>query len=212
VRGVRSRRASGGRQRRAPRRRILDGPCPHGSDTAAAAAMRRSAHASGIAVLRPRSDGGADPAMVECRGHSLRIGGRSVKALMLVGTLLVGVSVASAAPYDGSEPMKCTIEAVFVCQDAAMCVRGTAQNGQPSDRRHGRRRQGPHQRFCLRPDRAHHLVRPRRRAADDPTARKSRPSVKRGASRSRRRRARCRVRCCHRSADSSCSAPARRPE
>jgi len=50
-----------------------------------------------------------------------------VKALMLVGTLLVGVSVASAAPYDGSEPMRCTIEAVFVCQDAAMCVRGTAQ-------------------------------------------------------------------------------------
>ncbi len=50
-----------------------------------------------------------------------------MKALMLVGTLLVGVSVASAAPYDGSEPMKCTIEAVFVCQDAAMCVRGTAQ-------------------------------------------------------------------------------------
>jgi hypothetical protein len=46
---------------------------------------------------------------------------------MLVGTLLVGASVAyAAAPYDGSTPMKCTIETVFVCHEAAMCTRGTA--------------------------------------------------------------------------------------
>jgi hypothetical protein len=51
-----------------------------------------------------------------------------VKALMLVTTLVGSACVASAAaPYDGSAPMKCTIEAVFVCQEAALCTRGTAQ-------------------------------------------------------------------------------------
>jgi hypothetical protein len=51
-----------------------------------------------------------------------------VKALMLVVTLLGSACVASAAPlYDGSAPMKCTIETVFVCHEAAMCTRGTAQ-------------------------------------------------------------------------------------
>jgi len=47
---------------------------------------------------------------------------------MLVTTLVGSACVASAAaPYDGSAPMKCTIEAVFVCQEAALCTRGTAQ-------------------------------------------------------------------------------------
>lgn len=51
-----------------------------------------------------------------------------MKVLVLVATLLTTASLASAAaPLDGSAPIKCTIEAVFVCQDAAMCTRGTAQ-------------------------------------------------------------------------------------
>ncbi len=51
-----------------------------------------------------------------------------MKALALAATLLAVPSVAGAAgPYDGSMPMKCTIEAVFDCVEAAMCVRGTAQ-------------------------------------------------------------------------------------
>ena len=51
-----------------------------------------------------------------------------MKAWVLIATLLASPCVASAAaPYDGSTPMKCTIEAVFVCQEAAMCTRGTAQ-------------------------------------------------------------------------------------
>ena len=51
-----------------------------------------------------------------------------MKTLVLVATLLVSSCVASAAaPYDGSTPMTCTIEAVFVCPEAALCTRGTAQ-------------------------------------------------------------------------------------
>jgi len=51
-----------------------------------------------------------------------------MKALVLVAALLASPCAASAAaPYDGSTPMKCTIEAVFVCHEAAMCTRGTAQ-------------------------------------------------------------------------------------
>src|SRR5205814_6731579 len=60
--------------------------------------------------------------------NAFSAGGLSVRALMLVGILLVGASVADAAAlYDGSVPMKCTIETVFVCHEAAMCTRGTAQ-------------------------------------------------------------------------------------
>src|SRR5262249_54301871 len=51
-----------------------------------------------------------------------------MKALVLAATLLTSAPLASAAPtLDGSAPMKCTIEAVFVCQEAAMCTRGAAQ-------------------------------------------------------------------------------------
>lgn len=51
-----------------------------------------------------------------------------MRALTLVATLFAAASVAEAAgPYDGSAPMKCTIETVFVCHDASMCVRGTAE-------------------------------------------------------------------------------------
>jgi len=60
--------------------------------------------------------------------NAFSAGGLSVRALMLVGILLVGASMADAAAlYDGSVPMKCTIETVFVCHEAAMCTRGTAQ-------------------------------------------------------------------------------------
>lgn len=51
-----------------------------------------------------------------------------MKALILAGIVLGSASIVDAAgPYDGSAPMKCTIETVFVCHEAAMCVRGTAQ-------------------------------------------------------------------------------------
>jgi len=51
-----------------------------------------------------------------------------VKALVLVALLLGSACAASAAaPYDGSAPMQCRIETVFVCHEAAMCTRGNAQ-------------------------------------------------------------------------------------
>src|SRR5262245_29616008 len=57
-----------------------------------------------------------------------------MKAVMLLAMLLASPGVASAAgaapragKYDGSAPMKCTIEAVFVCPEASLCTRGTAQ-------------------------------------------------------------------------------------
>jgi hypothetical protein len=51
-----------------------------------------------------------------------------MKAAVLVALLLASPCVAfAAAKYDGSAPMKCTIEAVFVCPEAALCTRGTAQ-------------------------------------------------------------------------------------
>ncbi len=57
-----------------------------------------------------------------------------MKAVMLVAMLLASPCVASAAgaaaaagKYDGSAPMKCTIDAVFVCPEASLCTRGTAQ-------------------------------------------------------------------------------------
>ena len=50
-----------------------------------------------------------------------------MKALIFVAVLLVSVSSAHAASYDGSTPMKCAIQTVLVCNDPSGCVRGTAQ-------------------------------------------------------------------------------------
>jgi len=50
-----------------------------------------------------------------------------VKAIIFVAALLVCVSIAHAAPYDGSAPMTCTIQAVMVCNEPSACTRGTAQ-------------------------------------------------------------------------------------
>ena len=51
-----------------------------------------------------------------------------MKAAVLFVLLLASPCTAvAAAKYDGSAPMKCTIEAVFVCPEAALCTRGTAQ-------------------------------------------------------------------------------------
>jgi len=42
-------------------------------------------------------------------------------------SLLAGATAASAAgPYDGSKPLKCSIDTVMVCSDPSVCVRGTA--------------------------------------------------------------------------------------
>jgi hypothetical protein len=51
-----------------------------------------------------------------------------VRVATLGAILLVIAStpVHAAGPYDGSTPMKCAIETVFVCHDAMTCVRGTA--------------------------------------------------------------------------------------
>ena len=46
-----------------------------------------------------------------------------------LGTILLvftSTPVHAAGPYDGSAPMKCAVETVFVCHDAMTCVRGTA--------------------------------------------------------------------------------------
>ena len=41
--------------------------------------------------------------------------------------LVMSSSTAYAAgPFDGSKPMKCAVETVFVCHDAMTCIRGTA--------------------------------------------------------------------------------------
>lgn len=51
-----------------------------------------------------------------------------MKAAVLFVLLLASPYTAiAAAKYDGSAPMKCTIEAVFVCPEASLCTRGTAQ-------------------------------------------------------------------------------------
>lgn len=50
-----------------------------------------------------------------------------MKAIIFVAALLVCVSIAHAAPYDGSTPMTCTIQAVMVCNEPSACTRGTAQ-------------------------------------------------------------------------------------
>ena len=44
-------------------------------------------------------------------------------AILLV---IVSSSAHAAGPFDGSKPMKCAVETVFVCHDAMTCVRGTA--------------------------------------------------------------------------------------
>ena len=47
----------------------------------------------------------------------------------ILGTLMLVIAsspVHAAGPFDGSAPMKCAIETVFVCHDAMTCVRGTA--------------------------------------------------------------------------------------
>jgi len=41
-------------------------------------------------------------------------------------TAVLVTSAAVAAPLDGSQPMQCSIQAVMVCHDPAMCVRGNA--------------------------------------------------------------------------------------
>src|SRR5690348_10582939 len=52
----------------------------------------------------------------------------SVKRLVLAVSLAGSVCVAFAASAaDDPAPMKCAIETVFVCQEAAMCTRGTAE-------------------------------------------------------------------------------------
>jgi hypothetical protein len=89
-------------------------------------------------LLADRGDatcGDRDRAEREACGEVWRYVGRTgalmmgcMKALMLVAMLLGSACAASAAaPYDGSAPMKCAIEAVFVCHEAASCTRGTAQ-------------------------------------------------------------------------------------
>src|SRR5689334_4645223 len=40
--------------------------------------------------------------------------------------LAAGVAGAAAAPYDGSAPLKCSIDTVMICSDPSVCVRGTA--------------------------------------------------------------------------------------
>lgn len=49
-----------------------------------------------------------------------------MRTIAFVVALAAGASVASAAPYDGSGPMKCRVETVMICSDPSVCVRGTA--------------------------------------------------------------------------------------
>jgi hypothetical protein len=51
----------------------------------------------------------------------LRIG---LCALLLVATTVAAAG--AAPPYDGSNPMQCSIETVMVCSDPSVCVRGSA--------------------------------------------------------------------------------------
>ena len=50
-----------------------------------------------------------------------------MKAIGFAAGLLAVAASASAAPYDGSTPLKCAIETVLICSDPSICVRGTAQ-------------------------------------------------------------------------------------
>jgi hypothetical protein len=43
--------------------------------------------------------------------------------LLLLATV---IAVSAAPPYDGSQPMQCSIDTVMVCSDPSVCVRGTA--------------------------------------------------------------------------------------
>jgi hypothetical protein len=49
-----------------------------------------------------------------------------MRVVGLAAVLVVGASVASAAPYDGSRAMNCAIKAVMACSGPDSCVRGTA--------------------------------------------------------------------------------------
>jgi hypothetical protein len=51
-----------------------------------------------------------------------------MKLLVLAIALLMNVTTAHAAAYDGSAPMKCRIQAVMMCSDGSGCVRGTAES------------------------------------------------------------------------------------
>ena len=51
-----------------------------------------------------------------------------MKLLVLAIVLLLRVTTAHAAAYDGSAPMKCRIHAVMMCSDGSGCVRGTAES------------------------------------------------------------------------------------
>jgi hypothetical protein len=46
---------------------------------------------------------------------------------MLAVFLVLASAAGAAPPYDGSAPMQCAIQAVMVCDDPSICVRGTAQ-------------------------------------------------------------------------------------
>jgi hypothetical protein len=49
-----------------------------------------------------------------------------VSVLALAVACLAPPRSAVAQPYDGSRPMSCAVQTVMVCNDPAMCVRGTA--------------------------------------------------------------------------------------
>jgi len=49
-----------------------------------------------------------------------------VSVLALAVICLAQPRSAVAQPYDGSRPMSCAVQTVMVCNDPAMCVRGTA--------------------------------------------------------------------------------------
>jgi hypothetical protein len=49
--------------------------------------------------------------------------GPTMKLLALAIALLMSVTTAHAAAYDGSAPMKCRIQAVMMCSDGSGCVR-----------------------------------------------------------------------------------------
>jgi hypothetical protein len=51
-----------------------------------------------------------------------------MKLLGSAFALLISVTSAHAAVYDGSVSLKCRIQAVMACSDASGCVRGTAES------------------------------------------------------------------------------------
>lgn len=51
-----------------------------------------------------------------------------MRVAILLAILLVSASAAGAAePFDGSTPMKCAVQTVFVCHSPDVCIRGNAQ-------------------------------------------------------------------------------------